>query len=730
MRIAFLKETGLFCLHTAHTTMLLQLADGFLGMAYYGGSLSAEKADFLLRTDCHPFTPAKLPGEAVNFQNTFPHAYPSYGCGDFRSAALRITQENGASACCPVYRSHRIYDGKPALAGLPHSFGECCRTLELDLADEAAGIQVTLRYTLFDDSDVIAQSVCIRNEGTSPIMLDRAMSSCLSLEGDLEMITLNGAWARERHIQRVPVHLGVQSVGSICGASSHWHNPFTALTAPETTETQGCALGAAFVYSGNFLASCEKDYNGGTRLLMGIHPDSFCWELLPSEDFCTPEVLFTCTNEGLGGMSRSFHDFIRNHIIRSPWQHRERPVLVNNWEATYFHFDTEKLLAIADAAKECGLDMLVMDDGWFGKRMSDNASLGDWFVNADKLPEGIAFLGRELKARGLRFGIWFEPEMISPDSELFRKHPDWAVQIPGRKLTLSRNQCVLDMTREEVRDYLFARLRDIIREGGITYVKWDMNRQLTECFSPVLPKHRQGEFSHRYQLGVYALQERLLTEFPELLLENCTGGGGRFDCGMLYYSPQIWTSDDTDAAERAYIQYGTSLCYPPSAMGAHVSVCPNHTVGRNSAFSARAHIALAGTFGYELDLTALSAQERTEVREQVAQYRKFSHLTREGDFYRLQSPFEGESAAWMLAAKDKSEALVTVFQILAKPNQRRAQLRLQGLQPDAQYRLEGTDAVYSGSLLMQAGMPVPPMWGDSQSQLLHLCREMNAETFT
>lgn len=721
MKIQYFEETGLFALHTAHSAMLLQNADGHLGMAYYGSDVSAQDAGFLLRTDCHPFTPARLPGEAVNFQNTFPHAYPAHGCGDFRGAALRVTQENGTCACCPLYESHRIYDGKPALPDLPHSFGDSCRTLEIDLADRAAGILVTLRYTLFDGSDVIAQSVCIRNTGAAPIMLDRAMSACLSLEGELDMLTLNGAWARERHIQRVPVHTGIQSIGSICGASSHWHNPAAALCAPETTETQGFALGMAFVYSGNFLLQCEKDYSGGIRLMLGLHPEEFGWELQAGEVFHTPEVLMTCTEGGLGTMSRSFHDFIREHLICSPWQHRERPVLVNNWEATYFDFNTEKLLAIADAAQECGLDMLVMDDGWFGKRNSDNSSLGDWFVNSGKLPEGIAFLGNALQERGLRFGIWFEPEMISPESALFRAHPDWAVQVPGRTLTLSRNQCVLDMTRPEIRDYLFERMCSIIREGGISYVKWDMNRQLTECGSPSLPAHRQREFSHRYMLGVYALQERLLQEFPDLLLENCTGGGGRFDCGMLYYSPQIWTSDDTDASERAKIQYGTSLFYPPSAMGAHVSVCPNHTVGRHSAFSARAHIALAGTFGYELDLTRLTPEERAQVREQVQLYRQFSHLTQEGDFYRLCDPFaQPDLAAWMFTSRDKGEALVTCMQVMAQPNHNRRHLRLSGLLPDAQYRLEGTDSVYSGSLLMQAGLPVPPMWGDAQSKLLHL----------
>ncbi len=724
MNITYKEESGLFCLETARSMMLLQTADGCLGMVHYGAPIALSDGASLLRTDVHPFTPAVLPREALSFQNSFPHAYPAHGCGDFREAALRLTDAHGAFSVCPVYRQHRIYDGKPSLEGLPHSFGAHCRTLEIDLTDAPTNITVTLRYTLFADSDVIAQSVCIRNDSTQPVMLNRAMSACLSLEGDYDMLTLNGAWARERHIQRVPVHIGKQSVGSLYGASSHQHNPFFALCEPHTTETQGAAYGLCFVYSGNFLALAEKDTFGGVRALLGIHPEAFCWELQPGDAFAAPEVLLTYTNAGLDTMSRSYHDFMRQHLIRSPWQFKERPVLINNWEATYFDFNTDKLLSIADAAAECGIDMLVMDDGWFGRRSNDDSSLGDWFVNTEKLPEGIGFLGQELKKRGLRFGIWFEPEMISPDSELFRQHPDWAVQIPGRPLTLSRAQCVLDMTRPEVREYLLERMCAIIREGGISYVKWDMNRQITEAYSPTLPPHRQQEFFHRYVLGVYDLMERLLQAFPDLLLEGCAGGGGRFDAGMLYYCPQIWTSDDTDAAERVKIQYGTSLCYPPSAMGAHVSVCPNHTVGRNSAFSARGHIALCGTFGYELDITKLSDTELAEIRQQTADYRRFSHLVREGNFHRLSDPFaEPAFAAWMFAAKDGSEALVTCMQVRGEPNRRSRRIRLCGLDAAADYRIEGADAVYSGSMLLQAGLPVPSMWGDDQSCLLHLIRQ-------
>ncbi len=719
--IDFLEETGLFRLRTAHSLLLLQLADGFLGMPYYGPPVEVTDAAHLLRIQERPFTPSILPREAASFQHAYPHAYPAHGCGDYREAALRVTTADGASAVCPTYQSHRIWQGQPVLDGLPHSFGSDCETLAVTLADDAAGVTVELRYTLFADSDVIAQSVLIQNSGTQPMMLNRAMSACLTLAGTYEMITLNGTWARERHVQRVPLHHGRQSVGSTCGISSHLHNPFFALCTPETTEMQGRVYGLCFVYSGNFEAIAHVDANGSVRALLGLHPEEFCWELQPGACFCTPEVLLTCSDEGLGTMSRNYHDFMRQHLIRMPWVYKERPVLINSWEAAYFDFDTDRILTLADTAAACGMDLLVMDDGWFGKRSSDDSSLGDWFVNTEKLPGGLAYLGEEIRKKGLRFGIWFEPEMISPDSDLFRQHPDWAVQIAGRPLTLSRAQCILDMTRPEIRDYLLERMCSIIREGGISYVKWDMNRQMTEAYSPTLPPHRQREFFHRYMLGVYDLLGRLLDAFPDLLLEGCAGGGGRFDAGMLYYCPQIWTSDDTDAAERVKIQYGTSLCYPPSAMGAHVSACPNHTVGRDSSLAARGHAALAGTFGYELDITALPEEALAEIRTQIAEYRQYSPLVREGDYYRLTNPFtETDFAAWMFLSKDKTEVLVTCMQVLGRPYQPVRMLRLQGLKPDAMYTDSRTKAIYSGSLLMQAGLPVPSMWGDSQSVLIHL----------
>ncbi len=715
-------KKGIFLLYTKHSLMILQVIDGFVGMPYYGEKIRLAETEYLCRTNVRPFTPDKLSGEEISFQNTFPHAYPFYGCGNFRETAFRAEQENGTDTCCLRYIGCSTFKEKPKIPHLPQSFTKNCNTetLILYLHDEQAGVLAEISYTLFQDSDVIAQSVKIQNQGEYPVMLRRALSSCMYLEGDLELITLNGTWARERYIQREPVTYGVKSIGSINGTSSHVHNPFIAAVRPETTETQGEAWGMAFVYSGNFLACVEKDSQDKTQLMMGIHPETFCWELDSGKSFYSPEVLLNYSSRGLGRFSRNYHDFIRNHIIRSKYQYQERPVLVNSWEACYFDFDSEKLLCLADTALACGMDMLVIDDGWFGHREDDTSSLGDWVVNEEKIPEGMEWLGEQIQERNLKLGLWFEPEMISPDSDLFRKHPDWAVRIPDRGMTLGRNQCVLDLTRPEIRSYIFRSMADIIHEADVAYIKWDMNRQITEASTPSLPVHRQKEFFHRYMLGVYEIQERLLKTFPDLMIENCAGGGGRFDCGMLYYSPQIWCSDNTDACARAEIQLGTSLCYPPSCMGTHVSACPNHIIGRNTDFMTRAHVALAGTFGYELNLMRLKQAEIQQIQEQLKLYHAYSHLTREGSFYRLlQNAYH---IAWQFVNPEHTETLVTLIQLRNKAFQPQMHLKLQGLIPDSLYKLDGK--CYTGGQLMKIGLPVPPLWGDGVSSLFYLTIEM------
>ena len=536
---------------------------------------------------------------------------------------------------------------------------------------------------------------------------------------NFEMISLAGSWARERHIQRNSLTYGRQNVASFKGESSHQEHPFIALVTPETTQDTGEVYAMNFVYSGNYIAQVEKSQFDSVRMTMGIHPEGFSWKLEPGESFTAPEVVMVYTSEGLGDMTRTFHDLYRNHLIRSPYLHQRRPILINNWEATYFDFNEKKLLEIAEEASKLGIEMLVMDDGWFGKRNCDDSSLGDWFVNEQKINGGLYSLVENVKKLGMKFGIWIEPEMISPESELFRRHPDWAIQIPGRDITQSRAQYVLDFSRQEVVDGIYEMISTILKSADISYVKWDMNRQLSTLGSYALPADRQGELSHRYMLGVYRMQERLITEFPQILLENCSGGGARFDAGMLYYSPQIWCSDDTDAIERLAIQEGTALIYPVSAIGAHVSVCPNHTVGRTTPFETRGNVALLGTFGYELDITKLTTDEKEQVKEQVEKYHKYNDLIREGDYYRLASVADnGYYDSWMIVDKAKDKALLFYVQVRAKANAKSRFVRLAGLNPERRYTVEGRE--YAGSTLMQAGIRISAEFGDFKSRLIEI----------
>ena len=538
---------------------------------------------------------------------------------------------------------------------------------------------------------------------------------------EFEAISLHGSWARERQIQTVPVSHAKLSVESTRGESSHQDHPFLALKTKGTDQEHGEVYAMHFVYSGNFKALVQNDQFDQVRMMMGIHPEDFKWKLMPGEEFQAPEVVMVYSHEGLGRMSRIFHDFYREHLIRSPYKNKKRPILINNWEATYFEFNTEKLIAIAKQASKLGIEMLVMDDGWFGNRFDDNRALGDWIVNEEKLPGGLKYLVDEVNKLGMKFGIWFEPEMISPESELYKEHPDWAIAIKGRTATRSRNQYVLDLSRRDVLEHTYESVAKILRSANIEYVKWDMNRQLTDLGSACLPVDQMGELYHRYVLAVYELQERLMKEFPYLLLENCSGGGARFDPGMLYYSPQIWCSDDTDAIERLKIQEGTALIYPLSAMGAHVSDCPNHTVGRVTPFETRGYVALAGTFGYELDVTKIPEKDRKMIPEQVAMYHKYNDLVREGDYYRIASYRENHYFdCYGVVKKDKKEALFTFVQVLNRPNYHSRRILLQGLDPEKNYRIEGEEGVYTGDVLMKAGYLVQNLWGDFKARLIHL----------
>lgn len=729
MSIVYYEDKRIFKLDTSKTSYVIGIVDeeNFIGHVYYGAKLRDTNLSYLMRTEEPPFIPSKNNRDRVSFLDCFPMEYPTHGLGDFREDSLQVKNEKGNFACSLSYINHKISKGKPALSGLPATFGgeEECTTLELICIDKVLSLEVTLVYTAFDDVDVITRSVRIKNIGSEKIMLTKVLSASIDLDNqDFDLITLHGSWVRERQVERLKLGYGSHGVSSVRGESSHQEHPFIALAAKNATEDYGSVYGFHFVYSGNFIAQAQLTQFDTVRAMIGIHPTDFIWNLYSDEEFIAPEVVMVYSDNGIGGMTRNFHDLYRNHLIRSKYKNKKRPILINNWEATYFDFNTEKLLALAKEASKLGIEMLVMDDGWFGKRSSDNCALGDWVVNEEKINGGLKNLVDEVNKLGMEFGIWFEPEMISPDSDLYRAHPDWAIQIPGRVPSLCREQYVLDLTRKEIRDHVFESISKVLKSANITYVKWDMNRQLTDIGSFCLDKDSQGELYHRYVLGVYELQERFITEFPDILLENCSGGGARFDPGMLYYSPQIWCSDNTDAIERLKIQHGTSMIYPLSSMGAHVSDCPNHAVGRVTPFETRGYVALSGTFGYELDVTRIAKADRDMIPEQVAMYHKYNDLVREGDYYRVAAYIENhEYDCYEVVAKDKSEALITFIQVLNRPNFHSRKIRLKGLDENKRYRIEGKEEIYYGSTLIHAGILIENLWGDFKGKLIHLIEE-------
>lgn len=739
MMIHYNENERTFKLDTPNTSYMIGIVDeeGFIGHIYYGRKLRDSDVAYLMRTQEAPFVPSKNNRERCSFYDCFPFEYPAGGLGDYRESCLEIRTAGGHAGAMLTYVSHEIFKGKPELEGLPAAFGtqEECMTLRLICEDRAAGMRAELLYTVFNDTDVITRSVRITNIGQEHFYLTKVYSACIDMDNnDFDMVSLHGSWARERRIQRKALGHGIQSVCSFRGESSHQDHPFLALAGRNTTQENGEIYAMNFVYSGNFRAQAEVSQFGYVRMSMGIHPQNFCWKLETGESFQAPEVTMVYTDKGFDAMTASFHRHYKKHLIRGEYKDKKRPILINNWEATYFDFNTEKLLSIAREAAALGIEMLVMDDGWFGARNSDNCALGDWQVNEQKLSGGLKYLVDEVNKLGMKFGIWFEPEMISPDSDLYRAHPDWAIAIPGRTATESRQQYVLDLSRKEVVDYVYEMVAKILRSANIEYVKWDMNRQLTDIGSYALPADRQGELYHRYVLAVYALQGRLIKEFPHLLLENCSGGGARFDPGMLYFSPQIWCSDDTDAIERLAIQEGTALIYPLSTMGAHVSDCPNHAVGRNTPFETRGIVALAGTFGYELDVTRIPSEDREQIPAQVAMYHKYNDLVREGDYYRIASYSQNrEFDCWQVVSEDKAQALVTFVQVLNHPNYKSRRILLKGLDENKRYRVRfingdaAPEAAYSGDTLMKAGLLIPRPWGDFQARLIALTEELETK---
>lgn len=730
MSIVYDKDRNVFALNTCETTYGIAIVDGkYVAHGYYGKRIPPEDIRCLLREEEAPFVPSKNKRETGAFLDTMWMEFPEHGMGDFRESVFCLRTESGHRASELEYRRFEIVPGKPKLPDMPATWGgeEDCTTLKLYCEDRLTGVQVCLQYTVFEDVDAVTRSVIVENQGKERVYLEKIYSCCLDMEDrDFQVVSLMGAWARERNIQRLPLGYGRQRVASSRGESSHQEHPFMALVTPETTEDSGEVYAMNFVYSGNFIAQAEKDQFDSVRMVMGIHPDEFCWKLEPGDTFTAPEVVMVYSDQGLGKMTRLFHRLYRNHLIRSPYLYKDRPILINNWEATYFQFDEKKLLDIARESGKLGIEMLVMDDGWFGKRDSDENSLGDWQVNEEKLKGGLKNLAEQVHDMGMKFGIWFEPEMVSPDSDLYRAHPDWAIQIPGRDITQVRQQYVLDLSRQEVVDGVYEMVAKILREAPISYVKWDMNRPLCTLGSLGLPPEQMGELSHRYMLGVYQMQERLTEDFPDLLLENCSSGGARFDPGMLYYSPQIWCSDDTDAVERLAIQEGTAMVYPLSSIGAHVSACPNHMVGRVTPFRTRGHVALAGTFGYELDITKLSGEEKEMVKEQVKLYHRYHSVIAKGEYYRLGSYREnGRWDSWMTVSQDRKEAVLVYVQVLAEPNKKSRCIRLKGLDEKEMYEVKDVSGqekavCCSGAALMNAGIRMMPVVGDFQSVMYEI----------
>jgi alpha-galactosidase len=722
--IHFDAQQRVFHLQTERSSYLVQiLRDGYLVHLHWGGRVQQYHGGNAPVHLDRGFSPCPDEADRTFSPDSFPQEYPTFGTGDFRTPACQVLREDGSTVGDLRYLSHRIKAGKPALEGLPSVYTEDAaeaQTLEIDLQDPADGVCVTLSYTVLRDFDVITRSVRFHNGGKAPVRLLRALSASVDFrDADFEWLTLNGAHVRETQVHRAPLHPGVQSVESRRGHSSHQHHPFQALLRPGTDERQGEAYGFSLVYSGNFLAQAEVDQFGTLRTNLGINPFDFGWLLEPGASFQTPEAVLAYSNQGLGGLSLTYNRLYRTRLCRGFWRDAERPVLVNNWEATYFNFDANKIEALAVSAQKVGIELVVLDDGWFGQRDNDLSSLGDWVVDKRKLPNGLEDLAQRVTALGLKFGLWFEPEMVSPDSDLYRAHPDWCLHVPHRRRTVSRNQLVLDLSRPEVCDYLIDAVSQVLASAPIGYVKWDMNRHMTEVGSAALPPDRQRETAHRYMLGLYRVLEAITQRFPHVLFESCSGGGGRFDPGMLHYMPQTWTSDNTDAVCRLSIQYGTSLVYPASAMGSHVSAVPNHQVHRSTPLRMRGHVAMSGNLGYELDLTRLPQAELDEIAAQVGFYKEVRGLVQFGDFIRLQSPFDasnrGNETSWMFVDSQQHRALVMHAVVQCQPQQAVRSLRLRGLNASARYRELDSGRVYGGDELMQIGLPLPLVQGDHQS---------------
>ena len=730
MPIIYNEKTREFHLYNQEISYIIKILDNDQpGQLYYGKRLT-HREDFshLFEYAMRDMSPYAFEGNSTFSLENIKQEYPTFGCGDMRFPAYEIERENGSHVVEFVYKEHKIYNGKPKLEGLPATYVESddeAQTLELVLEDTSINTRIVLLYTIYEAFPVIARSVRFECDSDEKITLLSAMSACVDLpDKDYEMIDLAGVWARERHVRRHKLDYGIQSIYSMRGCSSYQFNPFLALARENADEFQGQVYGFSLVYSGNFLAQTEVDNYDTARVLMGIHPNGFKWTLGKGESFQTPEMVMVYSEAGLNGMSQTFHKLYRTRLARGTWRDKVRPILINSWEAFYFDFDAPKLLGLADAATDLGMELFVLDDGWFGKRDDSTSSLGDWYPNEEKLKGTLKELAEKINAKGLKFGLWIEPEMTNKDSDLYRAHPDWLLAEQGKRICHSRTQYVLDFSKKEVREYIGDMLENLLAEVPVSYIKWDMNRTFSEVFSNGNDREYQGKVCHKYILGVYELYERLTSRFPHVLFESCASGGARFDPGMLYYAPQGWTSDDTDAIERLKIQYGTSMVYPVSCMGSHVSASPNHQTNRVTPIETRADVAYFGTFGYELDLLKLGEEDKAEIRRQIAFMKEKRDLIQKGTFYRLKSPFEGNETAWMIVSEDQKKALVGYYRVMQPVNVGFKRLKLKGLKEDTCYKVSGYAYDCYGDELMQVGMILSDsasgVWKNSRRKCLRL----------
>ncbi len=718
MAILFDNIKNIFTLHTRHSTYQMQVDKyGFLLHLYYGRKTQGT-TEYVLTYADRGFSgnPYDVGPDRTYSMDALPQEFPCQGNGDFRSPAIAVKNTDGSYGCDLRYKSHEVKKGKYGIKGLPAVYADEteAETLEILLEDPVTKLQVILLYGVLPECDVITRSARIVNAGEGIIYLEKVQSACLDfVTGNYDIISFYGRHAMERNFQRRPVSHGSFKIGSRRGTSSHQYNPLMILARPDTNEDFGGCYAMSFVYSGSFQGEAEVDQYNQTRALLGLQEEQFSYPLKSGDVFYVPEAVLSYSGQGLAKLSQNLHRCYRTHLCRGKYKEVARPILVNSWEAAYFNIDGKTLYDLAVHAADLGIEMLVMDDGWFGKRNDDNSSLGDWVVNEKKLGEPLKDFIEKVNGLGIKFGIWFEPECVNEDSDLFREHPDWVFQSPGRKPILGRNQLILDFTRKDVVDAIFERMCSVLDQGNIEYVKWDMNRSMTDKYSAAAEE--QGRISYDYMLGLYDFLERLMARYPDLLIEGCSGGGGRFDPGMLYYTPQIWCSDNTDALDRLRIQYGTSFGYPASTVGSHVSIVPNEQTGRITSLETRGVVAMAGIFGYEMDLGTLSETEKETVREQIKKYRRYAPLIQNGLYYRLSNPFEDETAAWEFISEDGTEALVSVVMLEIHGNMTVNYVRLKGLESGRSYREEESGCIYDADTLMEIGIPMPMKGGEYQA---------------